>query len=290
MAGDRPALERAVSNLVQNAIQHGGRRGVITLRVHGVRAVEVCDQGDGVPPGWREDIFKPFVKESPHSTGAGLGLNPVARIIRRHGGEVSVASGRTAAPAFALIFPSLATPMSRPNSPGVRDEVSRRGLAPRALPFTRARGAAVLAWPAILCAGLAGTGAALATASPMFWFNLVYLGVVLLILACERILPYERAWQANDGEMREDLAHTLFTKGVAQLGPISPRWPAPPPRSHCNPPRRRPDRGPRNGPWPCRWSWGWWWRSWAVWRIAPRMNGGRYGASMRCITACAAYG
>lgn len=76
----------------------------------------------------------------------------------------------------------------------------------------------VLAWPAILCAGLAGTSAALATASPMFWFNLVYLGVVLLILACERILPYERAWQANDGEMREDLAHTLFTKGVAQLG------------------------------------------------------------------------
>ena len=50
----------------------------------------------------------------------------------------------------------------------------------------------VLAWPAILCAGLAGTSAALATASPMFWFNLVYLGVVLLILACERILPYER--------------------------------------------------------------------------------------------------
>ena len=30
VAGDRPALERAVSNLVQNAIQHGGRRGVIT--------------------------------------------------------------------------------------------------------------------------------------------------------------------------------------------------------------------------------------------------------------------
>ena len=87
VAGDRPALERAVSNLVQNAIQHGGRRGVITLRVHGVRAVEVCDQGDGVPPGWREDIFKPFVKESPHSTGAGLGLNLVARIIRRHAGE-----------------------------------------------------------------------------------------------------------------------------------------------------------------------------------------------------------
>ena len=27
-----------------------------------------------------------------------------------------------------------------------------------------------------------------------------------------------------------------------------------------------------------------------LWRIAPRMNGGRYGASMRCITACAAYG
>ena len=118
VAGDRPALERAVSNLVQNAIQHGGRRGVITLRVHGVRAVEVCDQGDGVPPGWREDIFKPFVKESPHSTGAGLGLNLVARIIRRHGGEVSVASGPDGGACFRLDFPE-------PGDADVAAELSR---------------------------------------------------------------------------------------------------------------------------------------------------------------------
>ena len=118
VAGDRPALERAVSNLVQNAIQHGGRRGVITLRVYGVRAVEVCDQGDGVPPGWREDIFKPFVKESPHSTGAGLGLNLVARIIRRHGGEVSVASGPDGGACFRLDFPE-------PGDADVAAELSR---------------------------------------------------------------------------------------------------------------------------------------------------------------------
>ena len=149
----------------------------------------------------------------------------------------------------------------------------------------------VLAWPAILCAGLAGTSAALATASPMFWFNLVYLGVVLLILACERILPYERAWQANDGEMREDLAHTLFTKGVAQLGAYLATLAGAASAIALQPAASQAGPWPRNGPWPCRWSWGWWWRSWAcMWRIAPRMNGGRYGASMRCIIACAAYG
>ena len=124
----------------------------------------------------------------------------------------------------------------------------------------------------------------------MFWFNLVYLGVVLLILACERILPYERAWQANDGEMREDLAHTLFTKGVAQQGPISPRWPAPPPRSHCNPPRRRPDRGPRTAHGPAGGPGAGGGGAGPVCGASRRMNGGRYGASMRCIIACAAYG
>ena len=118
VAGDRPALERAVSNLVQNAIQHGGRRGVITLRVHGVRAVEVCDQGDGVPPGWREDIFKPFVKESPHSTGAGLGLNLVARSSAATEAKFPWRPGRTAAPAFALIFPE-------PGDADVAAELSR---------------------------------------------------------------------------------------------------------------------------------------------------------------------
>lgn len=76
----------------------------------------------------------------------------------------------------------------------------------------------ICAWPAILCAGLAGTSAALATDSPMFWFNMVYLGVVLLIAACERAMPHEPAWLNPDGALRDDLAHTLFTKGVAQLG------------------------------------------------------------------------
>ena len=149
----------------------------------------------------------------------------------------------------------------------------------------------VLAWPAILCAGLAGTSAALATASPMFWFNLVYLGVVLLILACERILPYERAWQANDGEMREDLAHTLFTKGVAQLGAYLATLAGAASAIALQP------AASQAGPWPAQWP-----MALQVvlglvvaelacmWRIAPRMNGGRYGASMRCITACAAYG
>ena len=188
VAGDRPALERAVSNLVQNAIQHGGRRGVITLRVHGVRAVEVCDRATACRR-WREDIFKPFVKESPHSTGAGLGLNRWPASSAATEAKFPWRPGRTAAPAFALIFPS-----RRRRCRGRTLPESDMKFRVVALRLARCRSLArealrVLAWPAILCAGLAGTSAALATASPMFWFNLVYLGVVLLIRPASASCP-----------------------------------------------------------------------------------------------------
>ncbi|MDA4635875.1 ATP-binding protein, partial [Escherichia coli] len=58
--GDQAALERAMINLVQNAIQHGGRKGTITIRVKPDAAVVVEDEGAGVPPDQRSAIFEPF--------------------------------------------------------------------------------------------------------------------------------------------------------------------------------------------------------------------------------------
>ncbi len=85
--GDIGAIERVVTNLVQNAIEHGGRH--VTIRVLG-SVFEVEDDGPGIPPDERERVFEPFHRLRPRSTGTGLGLNLVQQVIERHRGHVSI--------------------------------------------------------------------------------------------------------------------------------------------------------------------------------------------------------
>ncbi|MFB9265338.1 sensor histidine kinase [Bradyrhizobium erythrophlei] len=103
--GDRAALERALTNLVQNAIQHGGRRGTITIHVGRASTIEVTDEGDGIPPDQRTLIFDPFYRLAPLDRGAGLGLNMVREIARLHGGHVSALDGPRGGARFRLTLP-----------------------------------------------------------------------------------------------------------------------------------------------------------------------------------------
>lgn len=91
--GDESSLERAVVNLVQNAIQHGGRRGIIVVAVHWPATIEVIDQGPGIPQSQREQVFEAFHRVRPLDRGAGLGLNLVREIVRLHQGEVGIGEG-----------------------------------------------------------------------------------------------------------------------------------------------------------------------------------------------------
>ncbi len=88
--GDQTALERAVTNLVQNAIDHGRRRGTISVRVTPDGRIEVCDEGDGIPPEERENVFEPFRRLHGGGRGAGLGLDLVRKIVALHGGSIEV--------------------------------------------------------------------------------------------------------------------------------------------------------------------------------------------------------
>ncbi|MCZ3376731.1 sensor histidine kinase [Rhizobium sp. AG207R] len=103
--GDRMAIERAVTNLVQNAIQHGGRRGRITVHVGRATGITVSDEGNGVPQEERDRIFEPFHRLQGRSKGFGLGLNLVQEIARLHGGKVCVIDGPTGGASFRLSFP-----------------------------------------------------------------------------------------------------------------------------------------------------------------------------------------
>lgn len=88
--GDQGALERALANLIQNAIQHGGRAGTITITAGAARTIDVADEGPGIPPDQRERIFEPFSRVSQAERGAGLGLHLVRETVRLHGGEVTL--------------------------------------------------------------------------------------------------------------------------------------------------------------------------------------------------------
>lgn len=49
------------------------------------------------------------------------------------------------------------------------------------------------------------------------YFNLTYAALAVTLFVCERVLPHERRWLANDGQLLTDLAHTLLNKGFAQM-------------------------------------------------------------------------
>jgi signal transduction histidine kinase len=105
VTGDRTAIERAVTNLVQNAIEHGGKAGKITISVNEPAMIEVVDEGSGVPASERERIFDPFYRLRPQVHGAGLGLNLVREMMQLHGGRVEVFDGRIAGACFRMTFP-----------------------------------------------------------------------------------------------------------------------------------------------------------------------------------------
>jgi two-component system, OmpR family, sensor kinase len=85
--GERPALERAVANLVRNAQRHG--QGRVTVTVDG-GTVSVEDEGPG--PRDPAHVFERFWREG--GEGSGLGLAIVRAIAERHGGSVDVSGSR----------------------------------------------------------------------------------------------------------------------------------------------------------------------------------------------------
>ncbi len=90
---DRRLVERALLNLVENALQAVGEKGTITVHVRtgpGRVELEVEDSGPGLEPEARERIFEPSF--STKTSGSGLGLALVKKIAEDHGGGVSLTS------------------------------------------------------------------------------------------------------------------------------------------------------------------------------------------------------
>jgi two-component system sensor histidine kinase PilS (NtrC family) len=131
--GDEDLLYRAVFNLVLNAVQAVGPEGQIFVEVDRhhtaddaeaptaitgeLLAIQVTDDGPGIPPELRNRLFEPFVTSKPG--GSGLGLPVVHRAAEAHRGVVLV-DGLPRGTRFTMILPvSSATMSLTPASVGV---------------------------------------------------------------------------------------------------------------------------------------------------------------------------
>jgi len=89
--GDRHELDRAVTNLIRNAIRFCDRGGTVTVRVgcsQDVSWLDVVDEGPGVPEHLLQTIFERGAQAQP-GVGHGLGLAIVQRVATDHAGTVT---------------------------------------------------------------------------------------------------------------------------------------------------------------------------------------------------------
>jgi signal transduction histidine kinase len=103
--GNTHAVVAAVSNLIENALNHSPPGGAVKIRVTQSPSIEVLDCGPGVPHHMREKIFERFWRGESSREGAGLGLAIVRRIMRALRGDVSVADAPGGGAKFSLEFP-----------------------------------------------------------------------------------------------------------------------------------------------------------------------------------------
>ena len=89
------ALGRALGNLIDNALRYGSE-ALVELEDRGTTVeVRVLDRGPGIPPEQRDAVFRPFYRieasRSRETGGTGLGLSVARTVVRRHGGEITLA-------------------------------------------------------------------------------------------------------------------------------------------------------------------------------------------------------
>ena len=115
--GDVPAITCAPSqvnqvllNLITNAVQAIDKpRGHISISTHsagtGMVAIEVADNGRGIPAEALPRIFDPFFTTKEPGKGTGLGLSIAYKIVSQHGGRIDVHSLVDVGTTFTVTLP-----------------------------------------------------------------------------------------------------------------------------------------------------------------------------------------
>jgi signal transduction histidine kinase len=114
------ALQRALENLVDNAVKYGAPSGAITIAVretHGRGILTVHNQGAHIPPEKQETLFRAFQRltdaETSGKSGWGLGLAQVRAVAEAHGGSIGIDSLPERGTTFIIDIPLDARPYQK---------------------------------------------------------------------------------------------------------------------------------------------------------------------------------
>ena len=108
VVGDSSGLERAVTNLLDNAAKWSPADGTVSVRLaEGVLTVD--DQGSGIAESDRPHVFERFYRaeESRAMPGSGLGLAIVRQVLDRHGGRIEVSQAPAGGARFSVWIPGV---------------------------------------------------------------------------------------------------------------------------------------------------------------------------------------
>ena len=103
---DRDQSYRVFLNLVRNSIEAGARHvRIAAARDNGSAVVDVIDDGPGLPPRARENLFRPFAA-SARPGGSGLGLAIARELMRVQGGDVALIASTGSGTTFRVTMPA----------------------------------------------------------------------------------------------------------------------------------------------------------------------------------------
>ena len=110
VTGDRDQLLQLFQNLLSNAIKFGPKQGQVAVsaeRNGGDWRVKIADEGPGIAPENYDRVFEPFrrLRETGHVQGSGLGLTICMRVVRNHGGSLSIEPSDVGGATFVVTLP-----------------------------------------------------------------------------------------------------------------------------------------------------------------------------------------
>ncbi|MFT3859940.1 ATP-binding protein [Micropruina sp.] len=120
LVGEPDSLERAITNLLDNAVKFSPPGGTIHVLLEGDR-LRISDQGPGIPDDELPHVFDRFWRSpsARNDPGSGLGLSIVAATIKAHGGWVKAGRSAEGGAEFIVRLPGETSP---PDEPADDDE------------------------------------------------------------------------------------------------------------------------------------------------------------------------
>ena len=135
--GERTQLQRALWNLIGNAIKFTPSGGTVSVTSRTVRkevCIEVKDTGPGISSEDLPRLFSEFkrLKATAHTEGTGLGLFIVKTIVEAHNGRVAVASQEGVGTQFTIFLPASKDPPAKTQTTTLPSRIEPQAVADRA--------------------------------------------------------------------------------------------------------------------------------------------------------------